>query len=99
MNFYSGIVLIIILLMATMLIHVFKYSGFNKKQKIYYSLTFFAICFCSLAEFAVHCGYYDYKYAIPLTILTVLQFSIAPLLGILFTAALGVDHQKKVLKL
>ena len=97
MTFYSGTILITILLMVAMLIHVLKYSGFNKNQKIYYSLTFSSIIICALAEFAVHCGYYDPKFDIALTMLTVLQFSIAPLLGVLFTAALGVEQQKKVL--
>ena len=80
--------------MIAMTIHVLAYTGFTKKQKIWYALTFFAIMICSAAEFAVHCGYYKAELAIPLTILTVLQFSLSPLLGVLFSGALGLRRQK-----
>lgn len=79
-----------------MTLHVLTYSGFKKIQKTWYILTFSAVMVCAAAEFAVHCGAYDQKYAIPLTILTVIQFSVAPILGILFIAALGLNHQAKV---
>lgn len=52
--------------------------------------------FCAAAEFAVHCGYYDPKFAVPLTILTVLQFSVSPILALLFAGALGRDKQSKI---
>lgn len=48
---------------------------------------------CAGAEFAVHCGYYDQKYSVMLTVLTVLQFSFAPLLGVFFTGALGFNRK------
>ena len=79
-----------------MILHVLNYSGFNKVQKRWYLLTFADIMLCAGAEYAVHCGYYDYSFAIPLTILTVLQFSAAPLLGVLFIGALGMKHQSKI---
>ena len=82
--------------MVAMVLHVINYSGFHKKQKAWYIATFVAIMFCAAAEFAVHCGYYDPKFAIPLTILTVLQFSIAPVLGVLFIGALGLKKQGRV---
>ena len=80
MNFYSSVNLLTELIMMAMTIHVTKYKGFTKEQKAWYLLTFIAIMVCSLAEFAVHCGYYYPGLAIPLSILTILQFSIAPLL-------------------
>ena len=79
-----------------MILHVLNYSGFNKVQKIWYLLTFSDIMLCAGAEYAVHCGYYDYSFVIPLTILTVIQFSAAPMLGVLFIGALGMKHQAKI---
>lgn len=96
MNFYSSIILLTFLMMIAMTIHVFAYSGFTKKQKLWYILTFVDIIICSLAEFAVHCGYYNPIFKIPLTIITIIQFSFAPLLGVLFSGALGIHHQKKI---
>ena len=93
MSFYSCVIILTELMMIAMTLHVLTYSGFKKTQKMWYILTFAAIMLCAGAEFAVHCGAYDYKFAIPLTILTVLQFSVAPILGILFIAALGLPHQ------
>jgi HD-GYP domain-containing protein (c-di-GMP phosphodiesterase class II) len=84
------------LMMIAMTLHVLHYSGFTREQKTWYVLTFAAVMLCSAAEFAVHCGAYDVKFAIPLTILTVLQFSTAPLLGVLFSGALGLPGQKKI---
>ncbi len=97
MNFYLSIIILIIVMMTAMLIHVLKYSGFNRLQKKWYSLTFSSIIVCSIAEYAVHCGYYDPNFKIPLTILTVIQFSAAPVLGGLFTAALGLKNQDKII--
>lgn len=96
MNFYMGIIIITVLMMIAMIIHVAKYSGFTKVQKLWYLLTFSSIILCSVAEFCVHCGYYDASFRIPLTIITVLQFSIAPMLGVFFTGALGLHHQAKI---
>ena len=96
MTFYMCVIMLTVLLMFTMTIHVLTYSGFTKVQKMWFILTFVAIAFCSLAEYAVHCGFYNNAFRIPLIILTVLQFSIAPLLGILFTGALGLNHQGKI---
>ena len=96
MSIYTSITILTELLMIAMILHVLHYSGFNKKQKIWFIATFAAIMFCSAAEFAVHCGFYDPNFAIPLTILTVLQFSISPVLGMLFCGALGLKHQGKI---
>ena len=96
MTVYSSVTLLISLLMIAMTIHVLTYTGFNKRQKLWFAVTFLSITFCSAAEFAVHCGYYDPNFAIPLTILTVLQFSLSPVLAMLFTGALGLKYQGKI---
>ena len=89
MNFYMCLIILTELLMIAMSFHVFHYSGFTKVQKAWYLLTFISVIFCAASEFLVHCGYYDKAFAIPLTVITVLQFSIAPLLGVTFSGALG----------
>ena len=96
MNFYTAATIIIVILMVAMIIHVLNNTGFNKSQKSWFISTFAAISFCALAEFAIHCGYYDYAFRIPLTILTVLQFAIAPCFAMLFAGALGLKHQGKI---
>ena len=82
--------------MIAMILHVLTYKGLKSRQKFWYLCTFVAIMLCAGAEFAVHCGYYNPSFALPLTILTVLQFSLAPLLGVLFIGALGLENQAKI---
>ena len=96
MTFYISITIITEVLMLTMIFHVMGYSGFVKGQKTWYIFTFGCIMFCSAAECLVHCGYYDPKFKIILTLVTVIQFSLAPLLGILFIGALGLKNQRKI---
>ena len=96
MDFYSNIIILTELLMLAMTLHVIFYSGFTKSQKVWYILTFLSIMFCAAAEFAVHCGRYDKAFAVPLTVITVLQFSAAPMLAVLFSGALGLDKQAKM---
>ena len=96
MTFYPWAVLLTELMMLAMVLHVITYSGFKRVQKVWYILTFVSVMLCSAAEYAVHCGVYNVSFAIPLTVITVLQFSVAPLLGILFTGALGLHHQGKI---
>lgn len=96
MTFYSCLIMLTVLIMLAMTLHVINYSGFTKKQKLWYILTFVSIIICSSAEYAVHGIAYSPKYSIPLTVVTVIQFSLAPLLGVLFTAALGLKNQGKV---
>ena len=95
-NFYLGTIAIITLMMLGMTFHVLAYSGFTKKQKKWFTWTFLTIVFCCFAEFAVHCGYYDSDFKIPLYILTILQFSLSPILAMLFCGALGLRGQKVV---
>lgn len=96
MTFYTSIIIIIELLMIAMTLHVINYSGFNKTQKGWFLATFAAIMTCSAAEFLVHCGYYDPNFKIILTIITVVQFSTAPLMSVLFIGALGLKYQKRI---
>ena len=96
MTFYISISIITLILTATMILHVVNYSGFVKREKIWYIITFSCIMFCSFAEFLVHCGAYDKRFKVILTIITIIQFSLAPLLGILFIGALGMKKQKKI---
>ena len=95
MDFYLSSIILIALLMIAMTIHVFRYSGFNRQQKTWYIVTFVSVLFCSGAEYAVHCGSYDPAFALPLTILTVLQFSVAPCMAVFFSGALGLHRQSK----
>ena len=98
MNYYYCFsILLTELIMIAMTIHVAKYNGFTKNQKLWYILTFVTVIVCSLAEFAVHCGFYNSVFKIPLTILTVIQFSFAPMLGLLFSGALGIKNKRYLL--
>lgn len=96
MNYYSGMTLLLVILMIAMIIHVLNYSGFNKVQKGWFIATFATIAFCASAEYALHCGYYNSAFRVPLTILTVLQFSLAPCFSMLFAGALGLKYQDKI---
>lgn len=96
MTVYSCSILLTGLLMITMTIHVLTYSGFNRIQKTWFTCTFVAVMACSAAELAVHCGYYNPAYAALLTILTVLQFTVSPMLAVLFSGALGLHSQAKM---
>ena len=85
MTFYMCVIILTELLMLAMTLHVVNYTGFTKTQKTWFILTFAAVMLCAGAEFAVHCGYYDPRSKILLTVLTTAQFSVAPLLAVLFT--------------
>ena len=96
MTFYTGMTILAELFMLAMSLHVIHYSGISRSQKSWFLLTFLAVMLCAAAEYAVHCGAYNPKYATTLTVVTVLQFSIAPLLGILFSGALGLPNQRRI---
>ena len=95
MNMYICSIIITALLMIAMTMHVLTYSGFNRTQKTWFTLTFISVMVCSGAELAVHCGYYAPAYSGLLTVVTVIQFSISPLLAVLFSGALGLHRQAK----
>ena len=96
MTFYSASIIITELLMLAMTLHVLYYKGFTSEEKKWYLLTFIAIMICAGAEYFVHSGYYDPKYKLFLTVITVIQFSTSPLLGILFAGALGMHNSSKI---
>lgn len=96
MTFYGGIIMITELMMLALSLHVITYAGFKKEQKAWYLITFISIMLCAGAEYCVHCGYYDPKFKVLLTIVTVIQFSVAPLLGVFFTGALGLHKQARI---
>ena len=96
MDFYSSLIILTELMMLAMTLHVVRYSGFTRQQKVWYILTFVSIMLCAGAEFAVHCGFYDPQFAPALTVLTVAQFSFAPMLGVFFTGALGLHRQARI---
>lgn len=96
MDFYMCIVILTELMMIAMSLHVLTYSGFKKEQKTWYIMTFICVMLCTGAEYAVHCGFYDPSFSVPLTVLTVFQFSAAPMLGVLFAGALGLKYQKNI---
>ena len=96
MGFYDAIVIINEFLMITLVLHVIFYREFNRIQKSWFIATFLSVMFCNAAEFVVHSGFYSPAFKIPLTILTVLQFSLAPAMAMLFAGALGLKHQGKI---
>ena len=96
MTLYTGITLLTELFLLAMAIHVLRYSGISRGQKTWFLLTFLTVMLCAAAEYAVHGLAFAPRFALPLTVLTVLQFSAAPLLGILFSGALGVPRQGKL---
>ena len=94
MSLYLTVILITILLMITMTIHVLNYSGFNKTEKTWYVATFLSVALCAGAEYLAK--HFDGRgYAVPLTIITVIQFSLAPLLPVFFSGALGMSRLAK----
>lgn len=95
MNIYICSIILTELLMIAMTMHVLRYPGFDKTQKTWFTLTFVSVMICSASELAVHCGYYDSSYAVLLTIITVFQFSLSPLLAVLFSGALGLHQQAR----
>ena len=94
--FYIFATILLELMMVAMILHVIRYSGFTKVQKSWFILTFASVIICSVAELAVHCGYYNPIFKIPLTIITAIQFSLSPLLGVFFSGALGLHKEAKI---
>ena len=94
MTIYMGAILLTELLMLTMIFHVLHYPGFTRVEKRWYLFTFVAIFLCAGAEcVSVHLDGRGPAYALPLTILDTLQFSICPMLPALFVGALGMYRQ------
>lgn len=90
MSLYAGAILLTELLMVAMTYHVAHYPGFTRVEKRWYLLAFISIFFCAGAEFvAKHFDACGLSFALLLTILTVIQFSLAPMLPVFFCGALG----------
>lgn len=97
MTLYMGIMLLTELMMLSMIIHVGAYSGFTKAQKRWYLLTYSAIMLCAAAEFvAVHFNSRGPSFVVPLTVITVVQFSLTPLLPVFFAGALGMRREATI---
>ena len=96
MSFYVFATVLLELMMIAMILHVLRYSGFTKVQKMWFILTFLSVIVCSAAELAVHCGFYKPVFDIPLTILTMMQFSLSPLLAVFFSGALGLHKEASI---
>lgn len=94
MTLYAGAILLTELMMLAMTFHILDYSGFSRAQKQWYLLTFCAIMFCAGAEFAaIHFNSRGPAFVLPLTVITVLQFSLTPLLPVFFSGALGMRKE------
>ena len=94
MTIYMGAIILTELLMIAMILHVLYYPGFQRVEKRWYLCTFIAIFFCAGAEFlAVHFDSQGPAFALPLSILTVIQFSLSPMLPVFFVGALGMYRQ------
>ena len=94
MTLYMGVIILTELMMFAMVIHVRKYSGFTDRQRRWYLCTFIAIMVCAAAEFcAIHFNSRGPGFVIPLTVITVLQFSLTPMLPVFFAGALGMRRE------
>ncbi len=90
MSLYAGAILLTELLMVAMMYHVAYYPGFTRVEKRWYLFVFISVFFCAGAEFAArHFDACGPSFALPLTILTVIQFSLSPMLPVFFSGALG----------
>ena len=96
MTIYSSVILLTELMMMAMMIHVIRYSGFTRSEKGWYVATFTAIMLCAAAEYcAIHFDARGSGFVIPLTIITVIQFSLSPLLPVFFAGALGMRREAR----
>ena len=98
MTIYSCVILLTELMMLAMMIHVIHYSGFEKAEKGWYVVTFAAIMLCAAAEFsAIHFNARGRGFVVPLTIITVIQFSLSPMLPVFFAGALGMRREARAI--
>ena len=98
MTLYTGTIILTELLMLTMSLHVLTYKGFKAQQKRWFILTFCTIMLCAYTEFlAIHYNEHGPSFVRPLTIATVIQFSLTPMIPVFFAGALGMrDMARKV---
>ncbi len=94
MTIYSCAIALIELLMLAMTFHVLYYPGFTPVEKRWYLVTFVSIFLCAGIEmFALHYDAQGPAFSLPLTILTVIQFSLTPMLPVFFAGALGMRRE------
>ena len=94
MTLYTGAIVLTELLMLTMTFHVLHYPGFTQVEKRWYFITFLAIFICAGAELiTIQLDARGPAYILPLSVLTVIQFSLTPLLPVFFVGALGMRRQ------
>ncbi len=90
MTIYMGAIILTELLMLTMTFHVLYYPGFTRAEKRWYLITFVSIFLCAGMELiAIHFDARGPAFSLPLTVLTVVQFSLTPMLPVFFAGALG----------
>ena len=75
MNIYICGIFLTELLIIAMIMHTLMYPGFDRTQKKWFILTFLSVMICAGAEGLVHCGVYSPTFAMPLTVITSIQFS------------------------
>ena len=98
MTIYSSVILLTELMMMAMVIHVVHYSGFTRSEKGWYVATFSAIMLCAAAEFsAIHFDAWGRGFVVPLTVITVVQFSLSPMLPVFFAGALGMRREARAI--
>lgn len=96
MSLYAGAILLTELLMAAMVLHVMRHTSFTREEKAWYLLTFCSVMLCAGAEFlSRHLDGRAAPFALPLTVITVIQFSLAPMLPVFFIGALGMQSLAK----
>ena len=96
MTLYTGTIIITELMMLAMVLHVLGYSGFTKTQKLWFVSTFVIVMVCALTElFAVELNEHGPAFIVPLTIITVVQFCLTPLVPACFVGALGLHKEAK----
>jgi len=90
MDLYATVIVLTVLLMVAMTFHVMQYSGFDAQQKRWYATFFLSILLCASAEYIGNTyNAVGPNLQLPLTILTVFQFSVSAMLPLFFARALG----------
>ncbi len=97
MSMYVGAILLTVLTMVAMTIHVATYAGFTREQKTWYILTFVAVLVCAAGEcVAIEFDARGPQLILPLTVITVVQFSLTPMLPVFFAGALGMQREARI---
>ncbi len=97
MTFYIFMIILTCELMLAMSLHVVRYPGFRRGQKRWYLFAFVSIIFCIAAEFtALNFSGRGPAWALPLTWLTAVQFSLSPFLTVFFVGGLGLHRPVRI---